>query len=323
MIPAALQHIENISKRLKKLEVIINAIVILIVIGLDIFPLFAADPFFIQLEKRLIEDGVDAHLVHAIYRHPAVKLELDIITGNLKRSEKDLKYEQFLSDSKIAKGREYMKQHYLTLENAYLRFGVPSSIIVAILMVETQLGTYTGKYLTINVLSTMAVANDSQVQKEIFRSLDNENTSTEFRKEMIKRLKKRVLRGYQELKAYLDYLKKSGKDPFLLKGSREGAIGIPQFLPSNISRYGQDGNGDGIVDLFDHDDAIFSVAAFLQANHWKQARTDSEKKDVLLRYNPSIYYVNTVCSLADKLDRLGSKPELKTENQSGKKVITY
>jgi membrane-bound lytic murein transglycosylase B len=202
-----------------------------------------------------------------------------------------------------------MNRHCLTLENAYQQFGVSPSIIVAILMVETQLGTYTGKYLTINVLSTMAVASDPQVQKEIFRSLDTENTSMESQREIIKRLKKRALRGYRELKAFLDYLKESGKDPFMLKGSREGAIGIPQFLPSNISRYGQDGNGDGIVDLFDHDDAIFSVAAFLQANHWKQARTDSEKKDVLLKYNYSIYYVNTVCSLADKLDRLASIAE--------------
>ncbi len=108
-------------------------------------------------------------------------------------------------------------------------------------------------------------------------------------------------RGYRELKFLLTYLGKNRLDPLSIKGSVEGAIGIPQFLPSNIDHYGQDGDGDGIVDLFNHADAIASIACFLNAHKWKKARKVEEKKKVLLRYNRSFYYVDTVWALAEKL----------------------
>jgi len=119
-------------------------------------------------------------------------------------------------------------------------------------------------------------------------------------------LTKRATRGYRELKALITYLKKNDIDPFSVQGSSEGAIGIPQFLPSNIASYGRDGDGDGRIDLFNHHDAIFSVAAFLRAHRWGNAEGHKAKKNVLLSYNHSTYYADTVYTLAQRLN--GKKP---------------
>lgn len=51
--------------------------------------------------------------------------------------------------------------------------------------------------------------------------------------------------------------------PSHLPGSIYGAVGLCQFMPSNIAVYGADGNGDGRVDLFDTSDAIASLANYL------------------------------------------------------------
>lgn len=262
---------------------------------------YAAEPLFSSLENQLIADGVDADLVRSVFQNPAVKLEPHIIAGNLKRSEKVLDYSQYLTDASVLKAKNYLNEHRVSLKKAFKKFGTPPSIVVAILTVETWMGAYTGKYPTINVLSTMAVAGDPQVQEKIFSFFGNEFSAPDIQKQIFSSLKQRERRGYRELKFLLTYLGKNRLDPLSIKGSVEGAIGIPQFLPSNIDHYGQDEDGDGIVDLFNHADAIASIACFLNAHKWKKARKPEEKKEVLLRYNRSIYYVDTVWALAEKL----------------------
>jgi len=140
-----------------------------------------------------------------------------------------------------------------------------------------------------------------QVQEKIFYFFGDGINNPDFKKQILSALQRREERGYRELKFLLTYVEKNYLDPFNIKGSVEGAIGIPQFMPSNIGSYGQDGNSDGVVDLFNHDDAIASVAYFLSAHQWEKDRKVEEKKKVLLNYNRSTYYVNTVWALAKKL----------------------
>ena len=264
-------------------------------------PSYTNEPLFSSLENQLIADSVDANLVQSIYQNPAVKLEPYIIASNLKRSEKALDYSQFLTDASVLKAKNYLHEHRVSLKKASKKFGVSPSIVVAILTVETELETNNGRYPTINVLSTMAVAGNPQVQEKIFSFLGDKTNDPELKKQVLASLKQRVERGYRELKFLLTYLEKNHVDPLSVKGSVEGAIGIPQFMPSNIGHYGQDGDGDGTVDLFNHADAIASIAYFLHEHKWKEARTVEEKKKVLLYYNRSIYYVDTVWLLAERL----------------------
>jgi membrane-bound lytic murein transglycosylase B len=260
-----------------------------------------ASPFFVKLQERLVADGLEAQFVQTLYDNPLVKLEPEILAANLKRSEAVLNYDQFLTPTAVGRAARYVEQHRSALEGAQRRNGVPSGVIVAILMVETSLGEQTGRFPIFNVLSTMAVGDDPQVRTLVLESLSPEDRKQQTDEVISQRLERRIARGYQELKAFLEYARRNQVDPLAVRGSSEGAIGIPQFLPSNISLYGKDGDGDGTVDLFNHEDAIASVASFLDMHQWRQAHGAKEKKRVLLHYNRSKYYVDTVYALAKRL----------------------
>ena len=54
-----------------------------------------------------------------------------------------------------------------------------------------------------------------------------------------------------------------------VKGSYAGAMGAPQFIPSSYRAFAVDGDGDGLIDLFDNwDDIVMSVANYLKVNGW-------------------------------------------------------
>jgi membrane-bound lytic murein transglycosylase B len=284
----------------------ICASAILFLILLSPIGVYGSGDVFGNLPERLIADGIDPDLVRSIYQSPKAKVELEVVAGNLVRSEATLDYGQFLSPYAVNKAARYLKRYGKTLEEAKRSFGVEPEVVVAVLMVETALGTYPGKYLTVNVLSTMAASEDGEIREKVLASLTEEQRNMQAPEVIAKRLTKRATRGYRELKALMNYLNSNGIDPFSVKGSTEGAIGIPQFLPSNIEYYGRDGDGDGRIDLFNHHDAIVSVASFLRAHRWGKAQGHSGKKKVLLYYNRSTYYADTVYTLAQRLN--GKKP---------------
>jgi len=281
---------------------LINGVVLVILVLLAPHRIRSAEPLFANLQHRLIADGLDADLVQSIYQNPQTRLELDVVAGNLVRSEAALDYGQFLSPYVIRKAERYLERHKQSLMAAERSFGVEPEVVVAILMVETALGTYPGKHRTINVLSTMAAAGDPEIQGQILAKLTEAQRKMQSPAVVSESLKKRAGRSYRELKALISYVHNNAVDPFSITGSSEGAIGIPQFLPSNIERYGRDGDGDGRIDLFNHFDAIASVASYLQAHHWGRAKGAEGKKKVLLYYNRSTYYADTVYTLAQRLN---------------------
>ena len=69
------------------------------------------------------------------------------------------------------------------------------------------------------------------------------------------RMEQRSDWAYKELVALLKNIRSSGEDALTMPGSIYGAIGLCQFMPTNISHYGADGNGDGVVNLFTVPDA--------------------------------------------------------------------
>ena len=72
-----------------------------------------------------------------------------------------------------------------------------------------------------------------------------------------------------ELEAYLLMTRRTGLDPLQPKASWAGALGLPQFMPSNIKKYGVDYDGDGAVNLWTPHDAIGSIANYLRKHGWR------------------------------------------------------
>src|ERR1019366_4004825 len=74
-----------------------------------------------------------------------------------------------------------------------------------------------------------------------------------------------------ELENTLLFARESGIDPFSLRGSYAGAIGLPQFMPGSIRQYAVDFDDDGKIDLRNSPvDAIGSIANFLVQHGWQR-----------------------------------------------------
>jgi murein DD-endopeptidase MepM/ murein hydrolase activator NlpD len=75
--------------------------------------------------------------------------------------------------------------------------------------------------------------------------------------------------------------------------SSAGAIGWMQFMPDTWLRWGIDGNGDGVADPWNPQDAVFSAARYLAA-----AGGQTDLRGAVFAYNHADWYVNEVLSLA-------------------------
>ena len=78
--------------------------------------------------------------------------------------------------------------------------------------------------------------------------------------------------------------------------SSAGAMGPMQFLPSTFAHYGVDGNHDGVLDIMDPYDAIFSAANYLCANG--AGRGGDALYSAIWHYNHADWYVQMVLTLA-------------------------
>ncbi len=156
---------------------------------------------------------------------------------------------RFVEPQRIQSGTRFWLANRDTLQRAEDQTGVPASIIVGILGVESQYGQNTGDYRVIDALSTLsfdfpAAHPRAQARAAFFRS---------------------------ELLAYLTLTSRTHTDPLALRGSYAGALGWPQFMPSSWAQYAIDFDGDARIDLFNSQaDIIGSVAHYIQAFHWQR-----------------------------------------------------
>ncbi len=77
--------------------------------------------------------------------------------------------------------------------------------------------------------------------------------------------------------------------------NKSGATGPMQFLPSTFKRHAVDGNGDGVLDITNVEDAIFSAAQYLKDCGYPNV------KSALWGYNPSTSYFNKVTRIYNGL----------------------
>jgi len=255
--------------------------------------------YFNVLQKRLIEDGFNKNKINALYAKPGVYFDAKGVSLFFSHSEGKLNYDQFISKRSIKKAKKYLKKHRTVFENMGRTYCVDKEIIAAIILVETRLGTYLGKRSILNTLSTMASLNDQHVKNMLWRKISGSSPFT--KEEFDKKAEKKSTWAYSELKDFLKYANRENIDPLSVYGSYAGAMGIAQFMPSNILAHAKDGNRDGSVDLFSHADAIASIANYLEHYGWHAGIDDKKAYKILLHYNYSKYYANIILKIAKLL----------------------
>jgi membrane-bound lytic murein transglycosylase B len=205
----------------------------------------------IDTSRSDVKDFI-AHMVdaYAFKKRPLRKLlksaqsQPAIIDAMSKPAEKaKLWYEYrsiFLTERRIHEGTEFWIAHRQALDQASVRSGVAPEYLAAILGVETFYGRLTGTYRVLDALVTLAF--DYPARAKFFRD---------------------------ELEQYLLLTRDARLDPLAIKGSYAGAMGAPQFMPSNYRRYAVDADADGRIDLWSNwADVCASVGNYLKEHGW-------------------------------------------------------
>lgn len=257
---------------------------------------------FSNLKKQLVSDGFNKEKIDKLYSNKNLFFDSKGVSLFFVHSEANLDYDQFVSKTAIKNAIIYMDTHRNNLKAAEKKYGVDKTIITAILLVETSLGKYLGNRLVINTLSTMAALKDNKLREKFYREIHASKKISRAKFEKKSRYKAKW--AYIELKALLKYSARENLDPFKITGSYAGALGISQFLPSNALRLATDGNNDGSINLFQHPDAIYSIANFLRHYGWSPGISKERAYKVLFRYNHSKPYVNTLFKISNQLKGL-------------------
>ncbi|MCP3901847.1 MAG: lytic murein transglycosylase [Desulfobacteraceae bacterium] len=257
------------------------------------------DYIFSNLRKQLVTDGFNKNKIDRLYSNKNLLFDSKSVSLFFIHSEANLDYDQFVSKTAIKNASRYMDKHKNNLKKAEKKYGVDKTIITAILLVETSLGEYLGNRLVINTLSTMAALKDNRIREKFYRKIPVSKRIPRAKFEKKSRYKAKW--AYIELKALLKYSAREKLDPFKITGSYAGALGISQFLPSNALRLATDGDNDGSINLFQHPDAIYSIANFLSHYGWNPGISKQKAYKVLYKYNHSKPYVNTLFKISNQL----------------------
>ncbi len=151
---------------------------------------------------------------------------------------------RFIEPKRLKAGVAFWNAHARLLTRAERTYGVPASLIVGIIGVETYYGRHLGGFRVLDALATLSFDFPSgrSDRSAFFRS---------------------------ELESLLVWTQREGRSPHEVKGSYAGAIGWPQFMPGSILRHAVDFDGDGHINLERNmADVIGSVAHFLKAHGW-------------------------------------------------------
>ena len=153
---------------------------------------------------------------------------------------------RFIEPERLRAGVAFWAANEAWLAAAEQRWGVPASLVVGIIGVETFYGRHTGNFRVLDALATL--------------SLD-----------FPKGRKDRSEFFADELGQFLKLAHTEQLPTTSVKGSFAGAIGLGQFMPGSINRYAVDFDGNGHIDMASSSaDVIGSIARYLAEHGWQR-----------------------------------------------------
>jgi membrane-bound lytic murein transglycosylase B len=144
------------------------------------------------------------------------------------------------SDLKVKKGAELYKLNKNFIDSIDDKFSVEKSLLLALMGIETNFGTYVGK---MDILSSLATLSFDDRRSEFFT---------------------------KELITILQLVELKKIDHKILYGSWAGAFGNFQFMPSTIERYAIDYDKNDIIELKSTKDSFASAANYITKIGWQK-----------------------------------------------------
>tara|TARA_A100001011_G_scaffold269313_1_gene278505 strand:+ start:704 stop:1705 length:1002 start_codon:yes stop_codon:yes gene_type:complete len=144
------------------------------------------------------------------------------------------------SSKKLKKGKDFYENNSNLINSVEKKFKVEKELLLSLMGIETNFGTYVGK---MDIISSLATLSYDKRRSEFFSN---------------------------ELLTLLRLIDDDQIDYKTLYGSWAGAFGFFQFMPSTIKNYAFDYNNDNYIDLKNSEDAYASAANYLNKIGWRK-----------------------------------------------------
>ena len=148
--------------------------------------------------------------------------------------------EKRTSNKKLKKGLFFFDENKKLINTIEKNFNIEKELLLALMGIETNFGTYVGK---MDIISSLATLSYDDRRSDFFT---------------------------RELLILLNLIDTKQIDYKTLYGSWAGAFGFFQFMPSTIKNYAFDYNKDNYIDLKNYEDSYASAANYLTKIGWKK-----------------------------------------------------
>lgn len=227
---------------MKKISIIISSLLLILITFTKVNSDEKFSSWIIEFKKKAINEGisektVDAVMNNAIFLPKVIEYDRyqpefyeDTKTYVSKRTSKD----------KVQKGKRIYKKNKNLINIVDKEFKVEKELLLALMGIETNYGTYLGK---MDIISSLATLSYDKRRSEFFSN---------------------------ELITILRLIDQNKVDKDILFGSWAGAFGNFQFMPTTISNYAIDYNNNSIIELKKADDSFASAANYLNKIGWRK-----------------------------------------------------
>ena len=227
---------------MRKISIIISSLLLILITFTKVNSDEKFSSWIIEFKKKAINEGisektVDAVMNNAIFLPKVIEYDRyqpefyeDTKTYVSKRTSKD----------KVKKGKRIYKKNKNLINIVDKEFKVEKELLLALMGIETNYGTYLGK---MDIISSLATLSYDKRRSEFFSN---------------------------ELITILKLIDQNKVDKDILFGSWAGAFGNFQFMPTTISNYAIDYNNNSIIELKEAEDSFASAANYLNKIGWKK-----------------------------------------------------
>ena len=196
-------------------------------------------------KKFALKKGISQHTLDIAFKN--VKFLEKVIIYDRKQPEFYEDTVTYVSkratDSRAKKAEELLKKNMYLFSEVENKFKVEKEILLALWGIETHFGKHVGK---MDIISSLATLSYDKRRRDFFSS---------------------------QLLTLLRLIDKKLIDPSKLYGSWAGAYGNFQFMPSSISRYAIDYDGNNKIELkISLADSLASAANYINKIGWEKGQ---------------------------------------------------